>query len=83
MGVAGGGSDASVYIVNWRCNFLVRVVNACSSEVSVAFVVDNFPTAWRLAVVAVARFGRAWAWVCSVCSWNAMFSFPLAAYMWA
>ena len=40
MGVIGGGSDASVFSVNWSCKFVMRVVAARSSEVSVVFVVD-------------------------------------------
>ena len=83
MGIPGGGSDVSVYSVNLRCNFVMRVVVARSSVVIVAFVVDNFPTAWCLSVVVVARFESAWAWVCSVCSWTAVFACPVAAQMWA
>ena len=64
--VAGGGSDVSVYRLNWRCNFVMRVFAKHSSEVSVAFMVDNVTTAWQSAVVAVERFESAWAWVCSV-----------------
>ena len=60
VGVAGGGSDASFYSVNWRCNFVMRVVSACSYAVSIAFVVYKFTTAWTSAVVAVARFQRDW-----------------------
>ena len=59
--IVGGGSDASAYSVNWRCNFVMRVVDADSSEVSVALVVDKVPTAWCLAVVVVERFASAWA----------------------
>ena len=83
MGVAGGGSDASVYSVNWRCKFLMTVVAARSSKVSVVFVVDNVPTSWRSAVVAVSRFASAWAWVCCICSWTAVFACPVAAQTWA
>ena len=61
VGVTGSGCDASVYSVNWRCNFLMRVVAARSSAVSVAFLVDNVPTAWLSDVVVVARFVSAWA----------------------
>ena len=83
VGVAGGGSDASVYSVNWRCNSVVRVVAVQSSAVSVAFVVDNVPTAWRSAVVAVARFASAWACVYCICYWTAVFACQVAAHIWA
>ena len=83
VGINGGDSDASVYSVNWRCNFVMRVVSARSSIVRVAFMVDNILTAWRLAVVAVARFASALVWVCSICSWTAGFAYPVAAQMWA
>ena len=60
VGVVGGGSDASVYSVNWCCNFLMRVVFAQSSVVSVAFVVDKAPTDWWSAVVMVEMFANDW-----------------------
>ena len=66
VGVAGGGSHASMYSVNQRFNFVMRLVSAKSHAVSVAFVVENVPTAWRSDVVAVAKFVSAWAWVCSI-----------------
>ena len=81
VGVKGGDSDASVYIMNWRCNFVMRVVAARSYSVIVSFVVDNVPTAWGLAVVALARFASDWEWVCSICSWTAAFACPLDAQM--
>ena len=62
---------------------MMRVVAAHSYVVSVAFVVDNVPTAWRSDVFAVARFASAWAWFCSICSWTDVFSCPVAAQMWA
>ena len=62
--ISGGGCDASVYSVNWRCNFVMSVISARSYVVSILFVVENVPTAWRSAVVTVARFASAWAWVC-------------------
>ena len=83
VGIAGGGSDAYMYIVNWRCKFLTRLVAARSSTVSVAFVVGNVPTDWRSSVVAVSRFESAWAWFCWICFWAAAFACPVAAQMWA
>ena len=66
VGVAGGGSHASMYSVNQRFNFVMRLVAARSSTVRVVFVVDNIHTAWRSAMVTVARFASAWAWLCSI-----------------
>ena len=83
VGVAGGGSNVSVCSVNCCCKFVMRVVAARGSVVIVAYMVDIVPTAWRLAVVAVARFVSAWAWVYSICSWTAAFACPVAANMWA
>ena len=71
--IVGGGSDASAYSVNWRCNFVMRVVDAHSSAVSVAFVVDIVTSAWGLAVVAVERFASASAWFCSIFSCTTVF----------
>ena len=80
--VASGGCNASVYSVNWSYNFVISVVAARSSVVSVAFVVDNFPTAWQLDVVTVERFAIAWSWVCSICSRTDAFYCLVAAQMW-
>ena len=82
VGVAGGGSDASMYSVNCRCNFVIRVVSARSSALSVALVVDKVPNFWRPAVIAVARFASPWAWVCSICSRTDAFYCLVAAQMW-
>ena len=79
MGVSGGGGDTFLYSNNWCCNFLMGVVAVQSSKVSVAFVVDNVPTARRSAVVVVARFASAWAWVYCICSCTAAFAYPVAA----
>ena len=73
VGVTGGVSDASMYSVNWRCNLVMRVVDARSSAVSVAFVVDIVTSAWGLSVVAVERFASSSAWFCSIFSCTTVF----------